>query len=326
MKLIFRLEGELEVARKRLSYEMLNNKLLSDEIATLQRQNMQLAAANDILIKSNQRYEEKWQKIFYTMEFYKDFYHKYIDLITNRRAWNRSTAGPYHNFNRGENAYKLKEKFNIDIDANPEKLIKDLKRIDEETGKQVNVSILEADEHENAERDALAKKSGNVFDFTKEQCKIYLLNLAKDLYVNSNLNKSSAAKNVLRKLEFGPTHGNPKDVFKLNRSVSNPLDYVSERKKLIFEPATSKKEAKIKKQRKETRLIDDQNELFLKGADEIEIKFIKKPSESEQNRHPTFGDHENEMSFNVDPEEMNNKRLIEVSFISNNEILDQMKN
>ena len=304
---------------------MINNKLLSDEIANLQRQNMQLSAANEILIKSNQRYEEKWQKIFYTMEFYKDFYDKYIDLITNRRAWNRSVSSNNYNF-KGENIFKLKEKLNIDIDHNPDKYIKDLKRIDEENGKQVNVSILEADERENAERDVLAKNSENVYDFTREQCKIYLLNLAKDLYVNSNLNKSSAARNVLKRIEFGPTNAKPKDVFKLNRSVSNPLDYVSERKKLIFEPATSKKDAKIKKQRKETRLIDDQNEIFLKGGDEIEIKFMKKPSENENAKPHTFGDHENEMSFNVDPEEMNNKRLVEVSFISNNEILDQMKN
>jgi hypothetical protein len=314
------------MTRKRLSYEIINNKLLSDEIANLQRQNMQLSATNDILIKSNKRYEEKWQKIFYTLEFYKEFYHKYIDLIANRRTWNRSQAN-FTNITKFENAIKLKEKFNIDIDTNPDQLIKEIKKMEEENGKQVNVSILEADEDvAGGPNGGLGNpQSDNVFQFSKEQCKIYLLNLAKDLYVNTNINKSSIAKQVLKRLEFGPKNNAPQHpTFKLTRSVSNPLDYVSERKKLIFEPQDPKthKAARIKKERKETRLFDDQ-EIILKDNN-IRVDFLDKDkspvAKSPGGKQPHFGE---EISFMIDEE--TNKKMVEVSFISTHEILDQMK-
>lgn len=281
---------------------------------------MQLASSNEVLIKSNKRYEEKWQKIFYTLEFYKEFYHKYIDLIANRRMWNRSQAN-FDNI-KLENAIKLKEKFNIDIDTNPDQLIKEIKKMEEENGKQVNVSILEANEDEGSNQVA-KENTNNVFQFTKEQCKIYLLNLAKDLYVNTNINKSSLAKQVLKKLEFGGvSHRTPQTIFKLTRSVSNPLDYVSERKKLIFEPqdpAKTKKPSKLKKERKQTRLFDDQNEIFLKNQ-EIKVNFLP---QNNAGHHPKPNNLEDDgISFIVDPDEAN-KKNIEVSFIS--EILDQMK-
>mmetsp|Transcript_22259 Transcript_22259/g.19100 ORF Transcript_22259/g.19100 Transcript_22259/m.19100 type:complete len:178 (+) Transcript_22259:1089-1622(+) len=170
-------QNELEVTRKRLSHEMINNKLLSDEIAKLQKEHNQLAATNDILVRSNRRYEEKWQKIFYTLEFYKEFYHKYIDLITNRRMWNRSQAS-FNMLPKLDNAIKLRDRFNIDIDTSPEKMVKELKKLDEENGKQVNVSILDAQEDDlPSEKNRykpeklLAQHEGgtnNITEFTKE--------------------------------------------------------------------------------------------------------------------------------------------------------------
>ena len=122
---------------------MINNKLLSDEIANLQRQVMQLVSTNELLIKSNKRYEEKWQKIFYTLEFYREFYHKYIDLITKGRTHMKtaSTALPQY-----DKLLKIKERFGVNLDENPDKLIKGLRRMDEENGTHINMSILEAND------------------------------------------------------------------------------------------------------------------------------------------------------------------------------------
>lgn len=102
---------------------------------------------------------------------------------------------------------------------------------------------------------------------------MYLLNMARDLYVNEKFNKTSLAKQVLKRLEFGQNNPKAKSTFRMKRSVSNPLDYLSERKKFIYEPnEKNKKLAKTKKQRKETRIMDDQDIEILKN-EEIKLDF-----------------------------------------------------
>lgn len=313
---------------------MINNRLLSDQMAQLQRERTQLHATNEILIKSNKRYEEKAQKIYYTLEFYKDFYHKYIDLITRGHATHMKTSSTYlPNFDKLK---LMNERINSDIDASPDQFVKDLKRSHHEEGKEVNVSVLEAqEEEEDKQNEILKEKSGNnVFEFTREQSKFFLLNLAKDLYVNTNIHKSTIAKNILRKLEFGRNNPEVKPTIRLKRSVSNPLDYVSERRKLIFEPRVHNKEkkpTKLKREKEVARLADDQG-LLSNGNKQVIAGVRGQESAREvetplRKEIPYFGAGPDEMiSFTVDADEFNKQKVMDVSFISNNEILDQIKN
>lgn len=48
--------------------------------------------------------------------------------------WNRSQAS-FNMLPKLENAIKLRDRFNIDIDTSPDKLVKELKKLDEENGK-----------------------------------------------------------------------------------------------------------------------------------------------------------------------------------------------
>ena len=130
--------------KKRFSHEMINHRLLSEEVSNLQREKQQLCSTNETLIKANKRFEEKWQKVFYSLEFYKDFYHKYMDLITKGHATHMKTASTHM-----PNYEKLKVmKRLMDMDASPEKFIRNLKKADEDDGKHVNISVLEAKEEE----------------------------------------------------------------------------------------------------------------------------------------------------------------------------------
>ena len=182
------------------------------------------------------------------------------------------------------------------------------------------------------------ESGNNVFEFSKEQSKFFLLNLAKDLYINSNINKSAISKNILRRIEFGKPNSTIRSSLRLKRSVSNPLDYVSERRKLIFEPRVNnkdKKVTKLKKERKKTRLADDQNEELLKNTnfDFIQKVGVEHGSLPEveypmKQNIPSFGHGGNDdmISFTVDPDEFNRQKMVDVSFISNHEILDVIKN
>lgn len=165
-----RLERDLELCRKRLSYEMLNNKVLSDELAMLARQNQQFAATNEALVKANTRYEEKWQKVFYSLEFYKEFYQKYLELITSKRAFNHRTAASHGSLigKDGLNGVKIRDRYNLDIDANPDRAISELRKIDIENGRHIKASIIEADEGEMDDIATIPKGNRNIFDFTKD--------------------------------------------------------------------------------------------------------------------------------------------------------------
>jgi len=327
---ISQLEDQLTLAKKRLSHEMINNKLLSDEISSLHRQLMQISSTNEILIKSNRRYEEKWQKIFYTLEFYREFYHKYVDLITKGKTHVKSGSVFI------ENLLKMKEKFEIDLSENPEKLIRDLKRIDEENGNQIGVSILQAEDEEGNEENNHNEESqerlANLNDLNREQCKVYLLNLAKDLFVHSNLSKNAVAKQMLKKVV---SKGGEEEVapggLKLRRSASIPANCAEERKKIVLNIGINLKEHK---KRGMEENADERGLGYLNsekdGASPLADGVLDKDaSPSQIKRFGNFKKGKDEddgmISFTVDAEEFNKNKLVEVSFISNNDILDHIK-
>ncbi len=324
------LEDELELARKRLSHEMINNRLVCEELARAQKHLVQIASTNEILIKANRRYEEKWQKIFYTLEFYKEFYHKYIDLITRgpvSHMKSSSVSAPkLHNLAKLQAGKPLPE-----FESDPSQMIKDFKRANEENGKHVNVSILEANEDsEQVDRPPVerGRKPSNVFEFSKDQCKLFLLNLAKDLYVNTNLQKSSMAKKMLENLKFSNNHMNTKPIYKLKRSLSNPLEYVSERKKLILEPNATNV-LKMKNQQQEVEEEID-NEEVLGNLNSSEGEGGESPqmehgNERRNEKAKGKGEFDEMISFTVDPDDFCKNKMVEVSFISNHDILDQIK-
>ncbi len=323
---ISQLEDQLTLAKKRLSHEMINNKLLSDEISNLHRQLMQISSTNEILIKSNRRYEEKWQKIFYTLEFYREFYHKYIDLITKGKTHMKSGSVFI------ENLLKMKEKFEVDLSENPEKLIRDLKRIDEENGNQIGVSILQAEDEEGNEEnnEQSQDRLANLNDLNREQCKVYLLNLAKELFVDSNLSKNAVAKQMLKKVV---SKGGEDEIvsggLKLRRSASIPVNCAEERKKIVLNVGLNVRDHKkrgMEENMDERGYLNSEKDDASPMADGVLDKDVS-PSQVKRFGNLRKGKDEDDgmISFTVDAEEFNKNKLVEVSFISNNDILDHIK-
>ncbi len=319
---------------------MINNRLVSEEADSLKRERMQLIATNEILIKSNKRHEEKSQKVFYTLEFYKEYYHKYLDLVTKKHSAHVKTTSTF--LPNYEKFKQISNKLMIDIETSPQ--IKKPAEEEEDDGKQVNVSFLEGGKEEVEEEDrhrphqasTNQESKNNVYDFSKEQCKFFLLNLARDLYVNTNIQGSTFAKNILRKLESGKKNPSIKPVLRLKRSVSNPLDYVSERRKLIFDARVENKDKNATRLRKQknARLADDQNEDLMRnqnGGGLIEgfqgqVGLQKELESPIKKSFLGLGNGQDEMmSFSVDDDEFGKQKIADVSFISNNEILDQIK-
>lgn len=54
------------------------------------------------------------------------------------------------------------------------------------------------------------------------------MNLAKDLYTNYKLNNKGITKKVIQDLEIGGKKSPCFNLFRSQRSLSNPLDYISD--------------------------------------------------------------------------------------------------
>lgn len=305
---------------------------MSDQVSSLEKAQKQILGVNDILVKSNKRYEERLQKSIQSLEYYKEYYHKHIEHSVKNFVTPIKT--PSTMLPNSDNLKTPDEKQEVNYEVPSDKIVEEDKEGGEREGRQVNVSVLDTEEdgpQKENHMDILNMQEGNnIFKFTKEQCKIFLLNLAKELYVNTNISKSVVAKNILRRLEFGRNVPAKQYIIPLQRSVSNPLDYVSERKKLVFEPEgkDSKKGTKLKKQKKNSSMMDEtKNQMHSFSIENLKFnESTDKFNSPVKYDGPFFGYAQDEMiSFNVDADEFNKQKVVDVSFISNNDILDQIK-
>ncbi len=88
---------------------MCNNKLLIDENEVLRKNNQHLISSNETLSQSQIHYEEKWKKVYHALEFYKDFYFKYVELtLSSLTTKNIDYSRPIENASlRVERKYSL---------------------------------------------------------------------------------------------------------------------------------------------------------------------------------------------------------------------------
>jgi len=135
---------------------------------------------------------------------------------------------------------------------------------------------------------------------------------------------------MLQTLKFSANEPVARPRYKVKRSMSNALDYVSERKQLIFEPKW-KKDRKNAKDKNENDLFGEHNDELLHRLDHSEIEGIESANKLENEDKikkikVTKPEGDDNISFNVDPDEFNKNKMVEASFISNDGILDSLKN
>eukprot|EP01017_Pseudomicrothorax_dubius_P029364 TRINITY_DN3562_c0_g2_i1.p1 TRINITY_DN3562_c0_g2~~TRINITY_DN3562_c0_g2_i1.p1 ORF type:complete len:577 (-),score=183.04 TRINITY_DN3562_c0_g2_i1:109-1839(-) len=175
-----KMELEYKDAKKELEKTSLSNKLIAEEIDCLQRANNEVLAANELLIRSNKGYEAKWQKLYFTLEFHRDFYNKYLGLLQGRRDLNRSFSAQLLDpasselINDVEVFKLLQEK--LDVDLTPDSLANP-KRKGEVEEHHVNISVLEVDDNYYANPTGPGQDSTSALTM----CKSYLQSMAAEL-------------------------------------------------------------------------------------------------------------------------------------------------
>ena len=310
------MEDELDITIRRLDCEMMNSKSLSDELARVNRTCQEMIAINEIIGNANRKYEEKWRKTSEAMEFYKGFYHKYMNVVTKRQNLIKDMsmdAPDFEKFARIREAIEHKAQSLKPNDAHCSK-----KRHENKEGRQIEG---ESEDYQEARKDKLEENNAaNSYHFSKAQSIRYLQDLAKDLYATSNIHVPSMARQILEKVESRQSN-KIRSMNRTKRSLSNPLDYVAERRKLIYEPVREKEESerRIKKHQKKMRDIN-----FIESFEEGFVS-ANRPSTIKKKRINHLKINDEPVSFDLDSEEFDREKAVETSFISNEEILEHLE-
>jgi len=270
---------------------MINNNNLSDEISELRRTCTQMMATNEILCKSNKIYQEKWDSVLYAIDFYKAFFHKYMNLISIRKPSTRNAIVEIPNL---EALKKINEALVQELELKP---------LTENKIKNQDI-VFQKEDYITPVKN---KERLNEYGFTKDQSKAYLLSLAKELASKSDLYKAGLerSKNVHRK-----------------RSMSNALDYVYERRRLALKPIQEEnpEDRKLRKEHRKCSLNYNPTERIpdnLKGGLNMNKRITSHTQKILLNEAKRSEGH---LSFSIDIEELDRVKATEASFISTNDI------
>ena len=234
------LEKENKNLKEITQKEFINNQLLLTELKTLHSFHDTLLQTNETLIKSNRTLQEKSIKLTVSLEFYRVYFYEYMDFLKQSRKFKRSTS------------------------LLPMKEVKDHRRLNHESitlkshdflpkeeNKEVNVSILEDEKEKGKNKNLQSQASKTKINENEPEehenvnYKTFLLNLAKELYTNPNVRSFySVNKDLLKKMDIQNFHLNDfKYLIKPKRTLSNPLNYISEslKNKLEKPPLKAKK-------------------------------------------------------------------------------------
>ncbi|KAL4455648.1 hypothetical protein ABPG73_014898 [Tetrahymena malaccensis] len=230
---LIRLEKDIDIARRNLSREMLLNKTLAIQNESLKRQTLELESRNEILINSHQMFEEKWTKIVNAFEFYKEFYKKHVDILSNRKSPqspNRSILqSDNDNSYDAERILKIKnQQQNIcfsQIQKMPSQIQKSLMQVNQDDYKF-----------------EIERKQQLIIDgaYSKQDAKDFMVQMAKELYQQLEKNKfDKLTENHHPEMNEFPaktinalknTASTASSQRKLKRCFSNTLDYVNQQK------------------------------------------------------------------------------------------------
>lgn len=210
-----KLELEYKDARKMLERQSLANRLMENEANNLRLMNQEIHATNATLIKSNKEYEIKGQRLFYTLEFYREFYSKYIDMLATRqqdlnRSFDgyideepKSTASNHPPSKEFVADVTILKQLQTKIDQLPLKSFvpkRDNGALNDlNVDPQLNVSILDVEDNWTN----MNQGYGNEFlgeESRLQKCKMYLRNMAADLdsYLHQCKNKLDLHYNAKR--------------------------------------------------------------------------------------------------------------------------------
>ncbi|KAL4470847.1 hypothetical protein ABPG72_016393 [Tetrahymena utriculariae] len=230
---IKKLEKDIDIARRNLSREMLLNKTLAIQNESIRRQALELESRNEILINSHQMFEEKWTKIVNAFEFYKEFYKKHEEILSNRK----SPQSPNRSILQSENDNSYDAERILKIKNQQQNIC--FSQI-QKMPSQIKKSLMQVNQDDY--KFEIQRKQQLIIDgaYSKQDAQDFMVQIAKDLYQQLEKNKfDKLAENHHPEMNEFPaktinalknTASTASSQRKLKRCFSNTLDYVNQQK------------------------------------------------------------------------------------------------
>eukprot|EP01017_Pseudomicrothorax_dubius_P038746 TRINITY_DN5855_c0_g4_i1.p1 TRINITY_DN5855_c0_g4~~TRINITY_DN5855_c0_g4_i1.p1 ORF type:complete len:460 (+),score=128.21 TRINITY_DN5855_c0_g4_i1:464-1843(+) len=233
-----RMELKKSLLHRKYNKQFLVHRLLEKQRDGLKLQEEDILAHNRQLEEALDRSSRSIESAANTIKFYQGFLKKLENLKSHRRnvksissTQSIAMAKELADYPIGNEQPRPEE-----IMQSPTRTIKEMSReedVDEENEKQVNVSYLEQKMDDGGQGQEMnphghfdeGPSRGRKDDSELQFCKLFLLNLARDLYVTARLPVSDMKKWLLQKVDFGGGFKECRSVVRLTRSTSNILDY-----------------------------------------------------------------------------------------------------
>lgn len=218
------MENELAKTKKMLQKEMCQNKMVSSEVETLQKENKSLKVKNETIMNLHRIYEEKWEKISHNYKFLKDFYRNCLIKAMQKRL-SAGFLGFFHFYFPQTSIETLYNNFEKGI------INSEICNISED---ESNEKLIEFEVSQIFESNPLEYETDMNSSIRKEKFQRYLVKIANELdqvyKIPTKIHLENQNENLIDNKEYVsfPLKG------RIKRSLSNNLEYISSNKKNEF--------------------------------------------------------------------------------------------
>ena len=219
------MENELIKSKKMLQKEMCQNKMITSEYESSQKENKSLKVKNETIMSLHKSYEDKWEKISHNYKFFQEFYRNCL-LKAFQKGLSKGFLDFFHFYFPDTSLETLYENHeNLHAFLDPSKI----NNVFEE--RLIDLEVSEVFEANPLEYEPECQESS----ISKEKYLKYLLKLSKELEISykaplESLKVINTESNVLSSKQYLalPLKG------RIKRSLSNTLEYIITQKKPEF--------------------------------------------------------------------------------------------
>ncbi|KAL4445048.1 hypothetical protein ABPG74_018776 [Tetrahymena malaccensis] len=298
-----KIDEEWDRARKSFDKELINERVLSDQITQLEAYNQQLLLTNDQILNSNQIHQTQIEKLQQNINFYKEYHKKIvklqskiksnkinqqqpINLITSSNSFNdisftkilkqipQSTKSKGQNNN---NKYQQGQK-KQEAQTNENSKIRTKTKLDTILNNSVDhMNIPTLNDEEDAEP-----------EWNVRECKVFLKNLADEFYKSlQNSKHMILSRRVITKIKQNGGIGYQMQQKRITRirSISNILEYKRDKKNDEFYLQNKKDFSQQFSKHPQTHYVNTENDEYIPEYKDVILEHIKSKNSQNQNNY-----------------------------------------
>ncbi|KAL4494545.1 hypothetical protein ABPG72_004447 [Tetrahymena utriculariae] len=299
-----KIDEEWDRARKSFDKELINERVLSDQLTQLENYNQQLLLTNDQILNSNQIHQTQIEKLQQNINFYKEYHKKIVkmqskikqnkiiqqqptNLITSSNSFSdisftkilkqipQSTKAKGQNNNKNQQGEQKKKQ---EAQTNENSKIRTKTKLDTILNNSVDHMIIPTlNDEEDAEP-----------EWNVRECKQFLKNLADEFYKSLQNSKNMIlSRRVITKIKQNGGIGYQMQQKRITRirSISNILEYKRDKKNDEFYLQNKKDFSQQLSKHPQTHYVNTENDEYIPEFKDVILEHIKSKNNQNQNNY-----------------------------------------